>query len=128
VWLRNRTAASSAAIAWTNSLAEREGEGLDTWIEKFNLKGHVFDSALLPDELIHPRLSNLARAIGGGIDAMIVAGFGAIQPHIEANRRPLARAKLEDASSIEPGFPYYLYTAEMTRSLAYGGMRDRLLV
>jgi hypothetical protein len=36
-------------------------------------KGHVFDRPLLPDELIHPRLSNLARAIGAGIGSMIVA-------------------------------------------------------
>jgi aryl-alcohol dehydrogenase-like predicted oxidoreductase len=34
---------------------------------------------------------------------------------------------LDDASSIEPGFPYYLYSAEMTRALAYGGMRDRII-
>jgi aryl-alcohol dehydrogenase-like predicted oxidoreductase len=33
---------------------------------------------------------------------------------------------LDEASSIEPGFPYYLYNAQMTRALAYGGMRDRI--
>jgi diketogulonate reductase-like aldo/keto reductase len=35
---------------------------------------------------------------------------------------------LNEASGIELGFPYYLYNKEMTRGLAYGGMRDRLLV
>lgn len=34
---------------------------------------------------------------------------------------------LDDASSIEPGFPYYLYSAEMTRAFAYGGMRDSII-
>ena len=28
---------------------------------------------------------------------------------------------------IEMGFPYYLYSKEMTRGLAYGGMRDRII-
>jgi hypothetical protein len=34
---------------------------------------------------------------------------------------------LDEASSIEPGFPYYLYNAQMTRVLAYGGMRDTII-
>lgn len=34
---------------------------------------------------------------------------------------------LDQASSIEPGFPFYLYEAQMTRALAYGGMRDRII-
>jgi hypothetical protein len=34
---------------------------------------------------------------------------------------------LDDASSVEPGFPYYLYRAQMTRALAYGGKRDSLI-
>ena len=34
---------------------------------------------------------------------------------------------LDEASSIELGFPFYLYTAEMTRAVAYGGMRDRIV-
>ena len=34
---------------------------------------------------------------------------------------------LDEASSIEPGFPYYLYNAQMTRALAYGGMRDSII-
>ena len=66
-------------------LAKREREGLDTGIEKFNLEGRVFDSAFLPDELVHPGLSNLACAIGGGIHAMIVARRVVIQLHSEAN-------------------------------------------
>ena len=35
---------------------------------------------------------------------------------------------LDEASAVEPGFPYYLYNAHMTRALAYGGMRDRIIV
>ena len=34
---------------------------------------------------------------------------------------------LDEASSIEPGFPYYLYSAQMTRALMYGGMRDSII-
>jgi aryl-alcohol dehydrogenase-like predicted oxidoreductase len=34
---------------------------------------------------------------------------------------------LDEAGSIEAGFPYYLYNAQMTRALAYGGMRDRIV-
>jgi aryl-alcohol dehydrogenase-like predicted oxidoreductase len=34
---------------------------------------------------------------------------------------------LDEASSIELGFPFYLYTAERTRTVAYGGMRDRIV-
>ena len=34
---------------------------------------------------------------------------------------------LDEASSIEPGFPYYLYAAQMTRALMYGGMRDSII-
>lgn len=34
---------------------------------------------------------------------------------------------LDAASGIEPGFPFYRYEAQMTRALAYGGMRDRII-
>ena len=34
---------------------------------------------------------------------------------------------LDEASSIDAGFPYYLYNAQMTRALAYGGMRDSII-
>ncbi|MBX7220026.1 MAG: aldo/keto reductase [Blastocatellia bacterium] len=34
---------------------------------------------------------------------------------------------LEQASQIEPGFPYSMYTKDLARSVAYGGMRDRIL-
>ena len=55
-------------------LAERERKGFDARIKEFNLKGHVVDRPPLPDELIHPRLSNLASTIGAAIGSMIVAG------------------------------------------------------
>jgi aryl-alcohol dehydrogenase-like predicted oxidoreductase len=35
---------------------------------------------------------------------------------------------LDEASPIELGFPYHLYEKELTRGLAYGGMRDLLVV
>ncbi len=34
---------------------------------------------------------------------------------------------LDEASQIELGFPYELYSKEMVRSIAYGGLRDRIL-
>jgi diketogulonate reductase-like aldo/keto reductase len=34
---------------------------------------------------------------------------------------------LDEASRIELGFPYDLYTKEMVRAIGYGGLRDRIL-
>ena len=34
---------------------------------------------------------------------------------------------LDEASQIEPGFPYSLYTKELPRAIAYGGLRDKIL-
>jgi hypothetical protein len=34
---------------------------------------------------------------------------------------------LDEASRIELGFPYDLYTKEMPRTIAYGGLRDQIL-
>jgi aryl-alcohol dehydrogenase-like predicted oxidoreductase len=34
---------------------------------------------------------------------------------------------LDEASRIEPGFPYSLYEKEFPRAIAYGGLRDRIL-
>ncbi len=75
-------------------LAKRERKDRDVGIEEFDLTGHVFDRPPLPDELIHPRLSNFARAISARIGSMIAAGLGAIQLYPEANgRRVLYRAQ-----------------------------------
>jgi len=46
---------------------KREQKCLNGGIEVFNLKGHIVYRFLLPRELIHPRLSILADAIGAGI-------------------------------------------------------------
>jgi aryl-alcohol dehydrogenase-like predicted oxidoreductase len=35
---------------------------------------------------------------------------------------------LEEASKIEPGFPYNLYERDLVRGFAYGGLRDQILV
>jgi aryl-alcohol dehydrogenase-like predicted oxidoreductase len=34
---------------------------------------------------------------------------------------------LDEASQIDPGFPYHLYTKEQVRAIAYGGMRDQIM-
>jgi aryl-alcohol dehydrogenase-like predicted oxidoreductase len=34
---------------------------------------------------------------------------------------------LEEASRIELGFPYDIFSREMARAMAYGGMRDQIL-
>ena len=34
---------------------------------------------------------------------------------------------LDEASQIDPGFPYHLYAKEQVRAIAYGGMRDQIL-
>ena len=36
--------------------------------------------------------------------------------------------RLDEASRIELGFPYEMYAKELPRAIAYGGMRDRILV
>lgn len=46
---------------------------------------------------------------------------------LELDLAPEQVKSLDQASSIEPGFPFYLYEAQMTRALAYGGMRDRII-
>jgi aryl-alcohol dehydrogenase-like predicted oxidoreductase len=34
---------------------------------------------------------------------------------------------LDEASQIEPGFPYSMYTKELPRAIAHGGLRDKIL-
>ena len=34
---------------------------------------------------------------------------------------------LDEASQIDPGFPYHLYAKEQVRAITYGGMRDKIL-
>jgi diketogulonate reductase-like aldo/keto reductase len=34
---------------------------------------------------------------------------------------------LDEASQIDPGFPYSIYGNEFARATAYGGMRDQIL-
>ena len=89
-----------------DTLAKRKRESLDTGIEDFNLKGHVFDRPLLPEELIHPELSNRACAIGVGIGSMIVAGHDAVYLYSEANRSPaLVRPQYHvEVAAMEPEY------------------------
>src|SRR5215469_14526144 len=71
-FLQSKSVCANVRIA----LSKRKREGLDTGVEEFDLKVHVLDLSLLPDELIHSGLSNLTCAIGGGIGTMVVAGCG----------------------------------------------------
>src|SRR5262245_23592433 len=73
------------------ALAKRERKDLDTGIEEFNLKGHVFDWPFLTDELIHPGLPNFAGTIRIGIDSVIVTWSRPIQSYLETNRAAVLR-------------------------------------
>src|SRR5579871_5289302 len=63
----------------TRLLAESERKDLDAGIKKFDFECHILDGTLLTDELIHPGLSNLARAIRARIGPVIATRCGAIQ-------------------------------------------------
>ena len=52
---------------------KREQKCLNGGIGQLDLKGHLDDRSLLPQELIDPRLSKPADAISAGIGYMIVA-------------------------------------------------------
>ena len=86
------------------SLAKRERKDFDAGIKEFNLKGNVFDRPLLTDKLIHPRLSNLAGAIGAGIRPVIGLGCCAIQLYLEVNGRPILRRTQNhmEVAAVEP--------------------------
>jgi hypothetical protein len=88
--------------------AKRERKDFDTGIKEFNLKRHLFDRALLPDKLIHPRQSNLARAVGAGIASMIGAGGRAVQLKrtgalFFAGPKTIWRSRLWNRNIILPG-------------------------
>lgn len=46
---------------------------------------------------------------------------------LDLNLSPEQVKSLDAASAIEMGFPYHLYERELTRGLAYGGMRDHII-
>lgn len=37
-------------------------------------------------------------------------------------------AALDEASRVEPEFPYNMFSKDMVRRLMYGGMRDRIIL
>ena len=82
-------------FAWL--LAKRERKDFDARIQELDLKGHILNRPLLPDELIHPRLPNLARAVGAGIDSVIVARCGPIQSQLETNGGAVLRGTARGA-------------------------------
>jgi hypothetical protein len=87
-------------------LAEGEGEGLHSGIEKFNFESSVFDRAFLADELIEAMTWNGASACGVGVAAVVIAGGGAVECDFEAdglaifrgaqNQVQIARVEAED--------------------------------
>jgi len=46
--------------------------------------------------------------------------------HIESLSAEQVKA-LDEASQIDPGFPYHLYAKESVRAIAFGGVRDQIL-
>ena len=54
--------------------AESERKSLNAGVKELDLKNAVLYLTFLPDELIEPRLSNLAGAVRGGVRSAIVAG------------------------------------------------------
>ena len=47
---------------------------------------------------------------------------------LELKLSPEQLKTLDEASRVELGFPHYLYDREMVRAIAYGGMRDSLVL
>src|SRR5262249_26858883 len=68
--------------------AKRERKDSNAGFEKLDLKSSVLYRALLPNELIHSRLPDLAGPVGIRIDSVIVTRSDAAQPHLEAHRLP----------------------------------------
>src|SRR5512133_283894 len=76
---RQQSAGISPVSRAVQILAKRERISLYPGIEEIDLEADVFDWSFLPDELVHPRLPNFARAIGAGIRSMIIARSSAIE-------------------------------------------------
>jgi hypothetical protein len=67
------------------SLSKREVKSLNAGIQKFDLEGSIHDWTFLPDELIEAGLPNFAGAVGGSVNAVIIAKSGAVQGYLKAN-------------------------------------------
>ena len=58
------------------------------------------------------------------------SGFSQLQDNLASVELMLSADQLktlDEASRIELGFPHDLYTKEMVRTIAYGGLRDQIL-
>ena len=64
---------------------------MNAGIEKLDLKSPVSNRALLPNELIHSRLPDLAHPFGIRINSMIFARSGALQLPSEEHRLTVFR-------------------------------------
>src|SRR6476620_3172290 len=69
-----------------NHSPERERKGFDTRIEEGDREVALTNGAFLSDELVQPLPGYLAGAVGGGVDASILARRGAVHCHLEAYR------------------------------------------
>jgi aryl-alcohol dehydrogenase-like predicted oxidoreductase len=61
------------------------------------------------------------------IGARKFAQFQDNMASLEVTLAPEQMKSLDEASSIELGFPYSMYAKELVRGIAYGGLRDQIL-
>jgi len=69
------------------------------------------------------RLRSVISILGARKHAQIVDNLASIDVFLSSEQLQT----LDDASSIELGFPYSLYAKESSRAILYGGMRDAIL-
>ena len=61
------------------------------------------------------------------IGARKLAQFRTIIASLELSLSPEQVKSLDEASSVDLGFPYSMYSRDMVRGIAYGGMRDQII-
>ena len=83
----------------SNSLTKREVENLSAGIQELDLKCAVYDwEALLPNDLIHAGFANFAIAVRSRVNSVVVAGRGAVECDLEANRLAVLRREPESGA------------------------------
>jgi hypothetical protein len=73
------------ALPLVGALAEGEDVCLDAWIEELDFECAVCYVALLADELVEARVTNLAGSIGRTINSAVGGRGRAIDFYLEAN-------------------------------------------
>jgi len=61
------------------------------------------------------------------IGARKFAQFQDNMASLEVTLSPEQVKSLDEASTIDLGFPYSMYSKELVRGIAYGGLRDQIL-